>query len=66
MNKEDFKEFENKLLTLINNDKESELLYRALLMTIIGYKESKIDEFTLKIKKEGIKVGGVINERPTI
>lgn len=67
MSKEEVKEFETKLLSLFTiKDKESELLYRALIMTLIGYKESKIDEITLKIKKDGIKIGGVINERSSI
>lgn len=67
MSKEEVKEFETKLLSLFTiKDKESELLYRALIMTLIGYKESKIDEITLKIKKDGIKIGDVINERSSI
>lgn len=63
-NKEQSK-FEEKVIDLfINNDDEkNDLLYRAIIMTLVSYKESKIDEITLKIKKDGIKIGGVINEQ---
>lgn len=65
MSKEEYKAFEDKIVSLFTDDdkKKNDLLYRAIVMTLIGYEESKIDEITLKIKKDSIKIGGVINEQ---
>lgn len=65
MSKEEYIAFEDKIVSLFTDDdkKKNDLLYRAIVMTLIGYEESKIDEITLKIKKDSIKIGGVINEQ---